>query len=58
MIVPMNTLTLLCAAPDRLAALAALRALGCANLRGAIVGKALYEGTVTLPEMLAAAQAG
>ena len=38
--------------------IAALRALGCANLRGAIVGKALYEGTVTLPEMLAAAQAG
>ncbi len=36
----------------------ALRALGRANLRGAIVGKALYEGAVTLPEMLAAAQAG
>ena len=32
MIVPMNTLTLLCAAPDRLAALAALRALGCVHV--------------------------
>ena len=31
-----------------------LRALGCENLWGAIVGKALYEGTTTLPEMIAA----
>lgn len=31
-----------------------LKALGCANLWGAIVGKALYEGTATLPEMIAA----
>lgn len=34
----------------------ALRALGLANIGGAIVGKALYEGTTTLPEMLAAAR--
>lgn len=33
----------------------ALKALGRANLWGAIVGKALYEGTATLPEMIAAA---
>lgn len=35
---------------------AALVALGRPNLWGAIVGKALYEGTTTLPAMLAAAQ--
>lgn len=34
---------------------AALRALGCANLYGAIVGKALYDGKTTLAEMTAAA---
>ena len=34
---------------------AALRALGRPNLWGAIVGKALYDGAVTLREMLAAA---
>lgn len=32
----------------------ALRALGRANLRGAIVGKALYEGRATLPDLIAA----
>ncbi len=32
-----------------------LRALHCPNLWGAIVGKALYEGTTTLPDMLQAA---
>ena len=32
----------------------ALCALGCPNLWGAIVGKALYEGTTTLPAMIAA----
>ena len=35
---------------------AALRALARPNLWGAIVGKALYDGAVTLPEMLAAAR--
>ncbi len=35
---------------------AALRALGCANLYGAIVGKALYDGKTTLSALLAAAQ--
>lgn len=35
---------------------AALKALGRPNLWGAIVGKALYDGAVTLPEMLAAAR--
>ncbi len=34
----------------------ALRALARPNLYGAIVGKALYEGATTLPEMLAAAR--
>lgn len=34
-----------------------LRALGKANLAGAIVGKALYEGRTTLPDLLAAARA-
>lgn len=34
-----------------------LRALGKANLAGAIVGKALYEGRTTLADLLAAAQA-
>ncbi len=33
----------------------ALKALGCANLYGAIVGKALYDGKTTLAEMKAAA---
>ncbi len=33
----------------------ALKALGCANLFGAIVGKALYDGKTTLPAMRAAA---
>lgn len=33
-----------------------LTRLGHANLHGAIVGKALYEGHVTLPELLAAAE--
>ena len=33
-----------------------LRKLGCPNLVGAIVGKALYENRVTLPELLAAAR--
>jgi phosphoribosylformimino-5-aminoimidazole carboxamide ribotide isomerase len=33
----------------------ALRALGRANLAGVIVGKALYDGAVALPELLAAA---
>jgi phosphoribosylformimino-5-aminoimidazole carboxamide ribotide isomerase len=33
----------------------ALRALGCANLYGAIVGKALYDGKTTVAEMKAAA---
>lgn len=33
-----------------------LRALGKANLAGAIVGKALYEGRTTLPDLLAAAR--
>lgn len=33
----------------------ALKALGRENLYGAIVGKALYDGCVTLPEMIAAA---
>lgn len=36
---------------------AALRALGCPNLYGAIVGKALYDGKTTLAAMRAAAQA-
>ena len=36
----------------------ALKALGCANLFGAIVGKALYDGKTTLAAMLAAAAAG
>ena len=36
---------------------ARLRRLGKANLAGAIVGKALYEGRATLAEMLAAARA-
>ena len=36
---------------------ARLRALGKANLAGAIVGKALYEGRTTLAELLAAARA-
>ena len=35
---------------------AAIRALGRPNLWGAIVGKALYEGAVTLPQLLAAAR--
>jgi len=35
---------------------AALRALGCSNLYGAIVGKALYDGKTTLAAMLAAAK--
>ncbi len=35
----------------------ALRGLGQANLAGAIVGKALYEGHATLPELLATAAA-
>ncbi|MGD9781329.1 MAG: 1-(5-phosphoribosyl)-5-[(5-phosphoribosylamino)methylideneamino]imidazole-4-carboxamide isomerase [Kiritimatiellia bacterium] len=35
-----------------------LRALGKANLAGAIVGKALYEGRTTLAELLAAARDG
>ncbi len=34
----------------------ALKALGCANLYGAIVGKALYDRRTTLAEMLAAAR--
>lgn len=34
----------------------ALRALGCANLYGAIVGKALYDGKTTLAAMRAAAR--
>ncbi len=34
----------------------ALRALGCSNLWGAIAGRALYEGTTTLSELLAAAR--
>lgn len=34
----------------------ALRGLGCRNLAGAIVGKALYEGHTTLRAMMAAAQ--
>ena len=34
----------------------ALRALGCANLFGAIVGKALYDGKTTLAAMMAAAK--
>ena len=33
-----------------------LRALGCSNLAGAIVGKALYENRVTLPALLEAAR--
>jgi phosphoribosylformimino-5-aminoimidazole carboxamide ribotide isomerase len=37
--------------------IAALRALGCPNLAGVIVGKALYEGRVTLGELRAAAAA-
>ena len=32
-----------------------LKALGCANLYGAIVGKALYDGKTTLAAMKAAA---
>jgi len=36
----------------------ALKALGCPNLFGAIVGKALYDGKTTLAAMLAAAAAG
>lgn len=36
--------------------ISALRRLGLPNLTGAIVGKALYEGKVTLAELLAAAQ--
>ena len=36
----------------------ALKDLGCKNLMGAIVGKALYEGQVTLRELAAAAEAG
>ena len=32
-----------------------LRSIGCANLQGAIVGKALYEGTVDLGDMIRAA---
>jgi phosphoribosylformimino-5-aminoimidazole carboxamide ribotide isomerase len=35
---------------------AALKALGCANLYGAIVGKALYDGKTTLAAMMAAAR--
>lgn len=35
-----------------------LRALGKANLAGAIVGKALYEGRTTMAELLAAARGG
>jgi phosphoribosylformimino-5-aminoimidazole carboxamide ribotide isomerase len=35
----------------------ALKALGCANLYGAIVGKALYDGRTTLRAMCAAAEA-
>lgn len=35
----------------------ALKALGCANLYGAIVGKALYDGKTTLAAMCAAARA-
>ena len=35
---------------------AAIRALGRPNLWGTIVGKALYEGAVTLPQLLAAAR--
>lgn len=34
----------------------ALRALGCANMAGAIVGKALYEGHTTLAQLNAAAR--
>ena len=34
-----------------------LRALGKANLAGAIVGKALYEGRTSMAELLAAARA-
>jgi len=34
----------------------ALKALGCPNLYGAIVGKALYDGKTTLSAMMAAAQ--
>jgi phosphoribosylformimino-5-aminoimidazole carboxamide ribotide isomerase len=34
----------------------ALKALGCANLYGAIVGKALYDGKTTLAAMMAAAK--
>jgi phosphoribosylformimino-5-aminoimidazole carboxamide ribotide isomerase len=40
-------------APDHVAA---LKALGCANLFGAIVGKALYDGKTTLAAMQAAAR--
>ena len=36
---------------------ARLRALGKANLAGAIVGKALYEGRTSIAELLAAARA-
>ena len=35
---------------------ASIRALGRPNLWGAIIGKALYEGAVTLPQLLAAAR--
>ncbi len=35
--------------------ISALRSLGCPNLAGVIVGKALYEGTVTLRALMAAA---
>jgi len=35
-----------------------LKALDCANLYGAIVGKALYEGTTTLAAMMAAGRGG
>jgi phosphoribosylformimino-5-aminoimidazole carboxamide ribonucleotide (ProFAR) isomerase len=35
----------------------ALTALGCSNLYGAIVGKALYDGKTTLADMCMAAQA-
>ncbi len=34
-----------------------LRSLGCDNLTGAIVGKALYDGLASLPDLLAAARA-
>lgn len=40
---------------SKAADVAALAATGCANLAGVIVGKALYDGRVTLPELLAIA---